>query len=55
LQAIEEGKDPLGVVRDPAMQNIDFPQRSTMMEQTRGDMDYRTGFTKEAATLLEEA
>ena len=50
LAAVEAGKDPLCIIRDHALQNVDFPQKSTMMAQKQDDADYTAGFvaTKEA-------
>jgi 5,5'-dehydrodivanillate O-demethylase oxygenase subunit len=42
--AIEAGKDPLCIIRDPAQQKIVFPQKSTMMAQKSKDADYTLGF-----------
>jgi 5,5'-dehydrodivanillate O-demethylase oxygenase subunit len=44
LALIEEGKDPLYIIRDPAKQRVDFPQKSSMMAQKQGDADYTLGF-----------
>ena len=49
LAAIAEGKDPLCVVRDPALQAIEFRQQASLMEQRRPDITYAGGFTKEPA------
>jgi 5,5'-dehydrodivanillate O-demethylase oxygenase subunit len=53
LAAVEAGKDPLCIIRDPALQNVDFPQKSTMMAQKQDDADYTAGFvaTKEAGRV----
>lgn len=48
LAAIEQGEDPLCVIRDPAKQLIDFPQKSSMMEQKQDDANYKAGFVKES-------
>ena len=40
LAALEQGKDPLCIIRDPAKQVIDFPQKSSMMEQKQADANY---------------
>jgi 5,5'-dehydrodivanillate O-demethylase len=40
LAAVAAGKDPLCIIRDPAMQRIDFPQRSTMMAERQADVGY---------------
>ena len=52
LAAIEKGEDPACVIRDSAKQNVDFPQRATMMDQIRDDVDYRTGFTRDAEKAM---
>jgi 5,5'-dehydrodivanillate O-demethylase len=44
MAAIEAGKDPLCIIRDPARQKIVFPQKSTMMAQKQDDADYALGF-----------
>jgi 5,5'-dehydrodivanillate O-demethylase oxygenase subunit len=44
LAAVEAGKDPLCIIRDPALQKVDFPQKSTMMAQKSKDADYTLGF-----------
>jgi 5,5'-dehydrodivanillate O-demethylase len=46
LALIEQGKDPLCVIRDPAKQCIDFPQKSDLMQQRQADPSYAGGFTK---------
>jgi len=53
LAAVEEGKDPLCIIRDPSRQKIDFPQKSTMMAQKSKDADYTLGFiaTRSPAVL----
>ncbi len=44
LAAIQQGKDPLCVIRDPAQQIVDFPQKSSMMAAKQADADYTLGF-----------
>ena len=53
LAAVEQGKDPLCIIRDPAKQVIDFPQKSSMMEQKQADANYAlpTGEAAEAGTV----
>ncbi len=53
LAAIEQGKDPLCIIRDPAKQVIDFPQKSSMMEQKQADANYAlpTAEAIEASTV----
>ena len=53
LAAVEEGRDPLCIIRDPAKQIVDFPQKSTMMQQKQDDADYTLGFL--ATRSLERA
>jgi LigXa C-terminal domain like len=50
LAAVAEGKDPLGVIRDDAHQIIDFPQKSSMMEQRQADVDYAANWTGTTAS-----
>lgn len=40
LAAIEAGRDPLCVIRDPAKQIVAFEQRSTMLQERSPDADY---------------
>lgn len=40
LAAIELGRDPLCVIRDPAKQHVSFAQRSTMMSARQDDVSY---------------
>jgi 5,5'-dehydrodivanillate O-demethylase len=44
LALIEDGKDPLCVIRDPAKQKIIFPQKSSMMEQRQDHLNYNRAF-----------
>jgi len=44
LAALEQGNDPLCLIRDPAKQVVDFPQKSSMMQQKQADADYTLGF-----------
>jgi 5,5'-dehydrodivanillate O-demethylase len=48
LALIAEGKDPIGIIRDPDKAFVDFPQRSTMMTQRQEVANYGMGFHKEA-------
>jgi 5,5'-dehydrodivanillate O-demethylase len=52
LAAVAEGKDPLCIVRDPTKQNIDFPQKSSMMEAKREDVGYALGMSKDLQDSL---
>jgi 5,5'-dehydrodivanillate O-demethylase oxygenase subunit len=47
LALMEEGKDPLCIIRDPARQRIVFPQKSSLMSQRQDDPSYAGGFTKQ--------
>lgn len=53
LAALDEGRDPLCLIRDPSKQIVDFPQKSTMMQQKQDDADYTLGFL--ATRSLERA
>jgi len=46
LAAVAEGKDPLCIIRDPAKQEVDFPQKSTMMAQKQADANYALGYSE---------
>lgn len=46
LALIEQGKDPLCIIRDPAQQTIDFPQKSSMMETRQQGVGYALGMSK---------
>ncbi len=43
LAAVQEGRDPLCIIRDPAKQVIDFPQKSEHMHQRQTDPNYAIG------------
>ena len=45
LAAVEQGKDPLGIIRDAAKQAICFPQRSSMMQERQADVSYALSYT----------
>ncbi|HUB96004.1 MAG TPA: Rieske 2Fe-2S domain-containing protein [Stellaceae bacterium] len=47
LAAVAQGKDPLCIIRDPAQQVVDFPQKSTMLAAKREDVGYALGYSKE--------
>jgi len=47
LAAIEAGKDPLCVIRDPASQLVDFPQKSSLMSQKQKEAHYALGFAED--------
>ena len=53
LALIEEGKDPLCVIRDAAKQKIIFPQKSSMMEQRQDHLNYDRAFVNWNATAAE--
>jgi 5,5'-dehydrodivanillate O-demethylase len=40
LAALEAGNDPPCIIRDPAKQMVDFPQRAMMLEERSSDADY---------------
>jgi 5,5'-dehydrodivanillate O-demethylase len=40
LAAVEAGEDPPAIIRDPARQLVDFPQKSVMMHQRQEDVSY---------------
>jgi 5,5'-dehydrodivanillate O-demethylase len=40
LAAVEAGQDPPAIIRDPARQVVNFPQKSEMMAQRQGDVSY---------------
>ena len=40
LAAVQAGEDPLAIIRDPARQAVDFPQKSEMMRQRQDDVSY---------------
>jgi len=40
LAAVAAGEDPLAIIRDPARQAVDFPQKSEMMRQRQDDVSY---------------
>jgi 5,5'-dehydrodivanillate O-demethylase len=50
LDAVAAGKDPLCVIRDPAKQNVDFNQHSTLMDdrQVQDAPNYAGGFGQAA-------
>jgi len=52
LALIEQGKDPLHIIRDPAKQKIDFPQKSSMMQTKRDDVGYALGMSKDLQESL---
>ena len=47
MAAVKEGRDPLGIIRDPALQNVDFPQKAELMAQKHRGLDYAVGFADE--------
>ena len=48
LVAVAAGKDPFGVIRDPAKQNVDFNQHSTLMDDRQETPNYAGGFGQAA-------
>jgi 5,5'-dehydrodivanillate O-demethylase len=53
LALIEEGKDPLSVIRDPEQQKIIFPQKSSMMEKRQDHLNYNRAFVNWNANAAE--
>ncbi len=47
MKAVEQGKDPMCLIRDPAMQVVNFPQKSTMLKEKQADVGYVLGYSKE--------
>jgi hypothetical protein len=47
LEAVQQGKDPLCIIRDPAQQRIDFPQKSLLMKQKHDEPNYAGGWARE--------
>jgi len=52
LAAIAQGKDPLCIIRNAGEQNVDFPQKSTMMQSKQQDVGYALGMSKELQDSL---
>jgi 5,5'-dehydrodivanillate O-demethylase len=48
LKLVAAGKDPLCIIRDPAKQAVDFPQKSILKRERQGDVRYNQGFAVEA-------
>jgi 5,5'-dehydrodivanillate O-demethylase len=48
LAAVKDGKDPFGVIRDPAKQNVDFRQKAAAMNVRRDSGDYAGGLGQAA-------
>ena len=51
LAAVAEGRDPLCVIRDPAKQEVDFGQRSLLMDQRQKEGNYAGGFGSAMAAV----
>ena len=49
MAAIEAGKDPLGVIRDPAKHHVHFPHKSPAMAQRSDGVSYAMGLRQDAA------
>ncbi len=45
MALMDAGKDPFGVIRDPAKAYIDFPHKSSMMAQRNEGVSYGNGLT----------
>jgi 5,5'-dehydrodivanillate O-demethylase len=52
LAAVAEGKDPLCIIRDPAKQRVDFPQKSTMMSEKQDAVGYARGMSDATQELV---
>ena len=50
LAAIAEGKDPLCIIRDPAMQNVDFAQKAALMVHRQAEGSYAGDLAREIET-----
>jgi 5,5'-dehydrodivanillate O-demethylase len=48
LAAIEQGNDPLCIIRDPAQQAVDFRQKSSLMQHRQAEGTYAGGFARES-------
>jgi hypothetical protein len=51
LAAVAQGYDPLCVIREPAKQNVDFGQRSLLMDQRQKEGNYAGGFGRAVAAV----
>jgi 5,5'-dehydrodivanillate O-demethylase oxygenase subunit len=49
LAAVAEGRDPLCIIRDPAEQNITFPQKAAMMNVQQPEVDYSVDYSERLA------
>jgi 5,5'-dehydrodivanillate O-demethylase oxygenase subunit len=52
LAAVEEGRDPPCIIRDPAQQVVIFPQKSDMLREKRADVGYAKGYAEETQKSL---
>jgi len=52
LEAVAQGRDPLCLIRDPAQQIVNFPQKSTMVKEKREDVGYLRGYGEETQADL---
>jgi 5,5'-dehydrodivanillate O-demethylase oxygenase subunit len=52
LAAIEQGKDPPCVIRDPAKQAVDFRQQASLMQQRQEEGNYAGGFAREREDVV---
>ena len=55
LAALEQGKDPLCIIRDPAKQAVKFPQKSSMMQDKQAGVSYALGYTTATGDTLTSA
>jgi 5,5'-dehydrodivanillate O-demethylase len=49
MALIDAGKDPFGVIRDPAAQHIHFPHKSALMAERHEGVSYGMGLKQESA------
>lgn len=51
MEAVERGEDPIGVIRDPAKQNVEFRlSMGVIAQQQQEDTDYMVGLSSETAS-----
>lgn len=49
IDAVERGEDPIGVIRDPAKQNVEFKLNIGQLADSRDDTNYTVGLFSETA------
>ncbi len=47
LEAVEKGEDPIGIIRDPAKQNVEFNLSLNLIIEGQEDTDYKVGLFSE--------